>query len=213
MADVFQEIDDELRQDKASRLWKVYGKYLVAVALCIVAAVAGYRFYQEKGQETREHASYLYETAISKAKSGDVRGAIEILGDSVMKDTVGYSLLSKMQQANLAGEKGDYEAALMTFKAISTDESNPAYIRDLALFNYLSTQYKQSSNLENLDQLDSLIKSGSAWKFLALELKGLIILDKGDTARAKLIFKELIEDATTPGGMRVRATELLKVLP
>jgi len=213
LTDVFQEIDDELRQDRASRLWKMYGKYLVALAVCIVAAVAGYRFYQQKNQETREQASHLYETAISKAKSGDVRGAIEILGDPIIKDSDGYAMLSRMQQANLARRNGDYEAVLMTFKGISVDEANPRYIRDLALFNYLATEYKQTSNVKDPDKLDSLIKSGSAWKFLALELKGLIALDREKNDSAKEIFSELVDDKSTPKGIRARATELLKILP
>ena len=44
MSDIFQEIDEELRQDKAARLWKAYGKYLVALAIFIILAIASYRF-------------------------------------------------------------------------------------------------------------------------------------------------------------------------
>ena len=48
MADLFQEIDDELRQDKASRLWRVYGKYVVAAAIVVIISVGGYKFWQQK---------------------------------------------------------------------------------------------------------------------------------------------------------------------
>ena len=44
MSDIFQEIDEDLRQDKAARLWKAYGKYLIALAIFIILAIASYRF-------------------------------------------------------------------------------------------------------------------------------------------------------------------------
>ena len=40
MSDIFQEIDEDLRQDKVARLWKAYGKYLVALAVFIILVIA-----------------------------------------------------------------------------------------------------------------------------------------------------------------------------
>ena len=52
MSDIFQEIDEDLRQDKAARLWKAYGKYLVALAIFIILAIASYRFIEHKMKKT-----------------------------------------------------------------------------------------------------------------------------------------------------------------
>ena len=54
VADLFQEIDDELRQDKASKLWKIYGKYVIAVAVIVIISVASYRFWEQSNLEKAE---------------------------------------------------------------------------------------------------------------------------------------------------------------
>ena len=54
MSDIFQEIDEELRQDKAARLWKAYGKYIVALAIFIILAIASYRFIEHKNEKTEK---------------------------------------------------------------------------------------------------------------------------------------------------------------
>ncbi|HSG94166.1 MAG TPA: hypothetical protein VLA28_01510, partial [Afifellaceae bacterium] len=42
MADIFQEVDEELRRDKAAEVWTRYGRYIIAAAVFIVAATASY---------------------------------------------------------------------------------------------------------------------------------------------------------------------------
>ena len=39
---LFEEIDDELRQDQANKLWQAYGKYIVALCIAIILSVGGY---------------------------------------------------------------------------------------------------------------------------------------------------------------------------
>ena len=43
MADIFDEIDEELKQDRAKQVWLRYGKYVVAAAVAIVPALAPHR--------------------------------------------------------------------------------------------------------------------------------------------------------------------------
>ncbi len=41
MADIFREIDEEVRRDRAAELWKKYGWLLTGLAVLAVAAMAG----------------------------------------------------------------------------------------------------------------------------------------------------------------------------
>ncbi len=41
MADIFREIDEEVRRDKAAELWKKYGWVVTALAVLVVVGVAG----------------------------------------------------------------------------------------------------------------------------------------------------------------------------
>ncbi len=69
MGDIFREIDEELRHDRFEKLWREYGRYVIAGAVVVVLAVAGvsgWRQYQES-QRFADGAQF----AVAKALSDD----------------------------------------------------------------------------------------------------------------------------------------------
>ena len=212
MADLFQEIDDELRQDKASRLWRVYGKYLVAVAIVIIISVGGYKFWQQKQLDDGEKASIAYEAALARSASGDHKGAIDQLNEEEIGTVAGYAALSQMQKANLAMKINDFEAALITFKDIAENDNYPKSINEWASFRYATVRVEKQIDSNALADLDSLIATDSPWRFLAKEIKAIKEIETGNKSAAKAIFSELADDENAPERLRVRAAEFLKIL-
>ena len=208
MSDIFNEIDEELRQDKAARLWKAYGKYLIALAIFIILAIASYRFIEHTQEKNKEQASELYELASEAGRSGDKNAAIELFSDDRFDETIGYAVISKLKKAALAKSNNDLEGMAIVLKEIITNEEIPRYLRDLARLKLFA-----SDNDNNISQLDALIAGDGAWKFLALELKGGIELEGGNLKKARSIFEELTNGANTPNNLRRRTSEILKALP
>lgn len=208
MSDIFNEIDEELRQDKAARLWKAYGKYLIALAIFIILAIASYRFIEHTQEKNKEQASELYELASEAGRSGDKNAAIELFSDDRFDETIGYAVISKLKKAALAKSNDDLEGMAIVLKEIITNEEIPLYLRDLARLKLFA-----SDNDNNISQLDALIAGDGAWKFLALELKGGIELEGGNLKKARSIFEELTNGANTPNNLRRRTSEILKALP
>lgn len=208
MSDIFNEIDEELRQDKAARLWKAYGKYLIALAIFIILAIASYRFIEHTQEKNKEQASELYELASEAGRSGDKNAAIELFSDDRFDETIGYAIISKLKKAALAKSNNDLEGMAIVLKEIITNEEIPLYLRDLARLKLFA-----SDNDNNISQLDALIAGDGAWKFLALELKGGIELEGGNLKKARSIFEELTNGANTPNNLRRRTSEILKALP
>ena len=172
MSDIFQEIDEDLRQDKVARLWKAYGKYLVALAVFIILVIASYRFIEHKNEKNREQTSELYELASETGRSGDKKAAIELLSDEMFDENIGYSIISKLRKAALAKSNNDLEGTEIVLKEIITNEDIPLYLRDLARLKLFA-----SDSDNNSSQLEVLIEEEGPWKFLALELKGGIQLE------------------------------------
>ena len=46
MADIFQEVDEEVRRERARQFWERHGNLVIAVAVVIVLGVGGWRGYQ-----------------------------------------------------------------------------------------------------------------------------------------------------------------------
>ena len=52
MADIFDEIDEELKKDKAQLLWARYGKFVIAAVAAVILAVGsaqGFKAWKERG--------------------------------------------------------------------------------------------------------------------------------------------------------------------
>ena len=212
MADLFQEIDDELRQDKASRLWKLYGKYVVAVAIIIITSVGGYKFWQQKQLDNGEKASIAYEAALARSASGDFKGAIDQLNEEELKLVRGYAALSQMQKANLAMKIKDFEAALITYKNIAENDDYPQSIKEWASFRHVAVRVEKQIDSNASADLDTLIATDSPWRFLAKEIKAVKEIETGNNSGAKAIFSELADDENAPERLRVRAAEFLQTL-
>ena len=212
MADLFQEIDDELRQDKASRLWKLYGKYVIAAAIIIVTSVGGYKFWQQKQLDDGEKASIAYEAALARSASGDFKGAIDQLNEKELGITPGYAALYQMQKANLAMKIKDFEAALITYKDIAENDDYPQSIKEWASFRHAAVRVEKQIDSNASADLDTLIATDSPWRFLAKETKAIKEIEIGNNSEAKAIFSELADDENAPERLRVRAAEFLQTL-
>ena len=212
MADLFQEIDDELRQDKASRLWRVYGKYVVAAAIVVIISVGGYKFWQQKQLDDGEKASIAYETALARSASGDYKAAIDQFNEEEIGAVAGYAALSQMQKANLAMKINDFEAALITLKEIAEHDNYPQSVKEWASFRYAAVRVEKQIDSNASVDLDSLIATDSPWRFLAKEIKAIKEIETGNKSAAKTIFSELADDENAPERLRVRVAEFLKIL-
>ena len=46
MADIFHEVDEEVRRERLQKLWDRYSIYIIALAVLIVAAIGAWRGYE-----------------------------------------------------------------------------------------------------------------------------------------------------------------------
>ncbi len=212
MADIFQEIDEELRQDRAAKLWARYGNYVIAAAVLIVLAVGGYKFWTAQELESRRAQSAAYQDAVARAAAGDVEGAIDALGGLANSADGGYGVLARLHQAALAAKKGDIEAATLAYAAVASDGSAPEILRDLARVRSVAARVETGDPAELRAALSGLTSAGNPWRPMALELQGILAIRTGDAAAARAVFSELADSAETPRGMRARAAEVLKAL-
>ena len=212
MADIFQEIDEELRQDRAAKLWDRYGNYVIAVAVLIVLAVGGYKYWTARDLQNRQAESAAYQEAISRAGAGDIEGAISTLGDLARDAGSGYGVLARLHQAALAARQGDLEAAALAYGTVAADASTPQVLRDLARVRSIAARIETADPVDLRPTLDALAVAGNPWRPMAMELKGILEIKAGDVVAARGIFAGLSDSADTPSGMRARAAEVLKAL-
>ena len=209
MADIFREVDEEVRQENLKKLWKKYGLWFGAVAVVIVVAVAGWQGWKSYDlSQRRAQATLFYQAAELYAKQ-DFQGAEDLLS-GLEGVRSGYDILARFKQAQLAVAQGRAEDAVAIWDGLSEDAV--AGLSDLASLLAALHLLEQGDHSAASMRVARLLRGESGFYSHALELQGLIALEGGDKESARQSFTQLSQDSETPGYLRARAERLLSVI-
>ena len=211
MSDVFQEVDEELRRDKAAELWKRYGNYVVGAAVALVVGTAGYVAWRDYNhRQAVAHSTAFFDATLSAG--ADPGKAIPALDTLARETSGGYAALARLREAALQASGGKRDEAAATYRSVAEDGAAPVELRDLArlLASLQSADKTSAADLEK--QLEALRGSSSPWRFSAYELIALAALRGGDAAKARELFAKISDDSAAPTSMRGRAAEMIAAL-
>lgn len=214
VVDIFDEVEEELREERMQQLLKKYGGVLFAAALLLIGAVAGWKawgWYQERRDMG---AATLYLAASAKAASAGVAGpnhpeAIAAFQLAAASAPDGYRVLARLRQAALMADAGDLPGASVLWDQVSADNSADSLLRDLANLTWCIYHADKGDPGLLEGRLKPLATPGNAWRPLAMEQLALLDLRQGHAEAAKTELKKLAHDATAPIGVRNRANALL----
>ncbi len=211
---LMREIEEELRQEQAKKLWSRFGNYIIAVAVLMVAVVAGYQGWQAYDRSTKQAATERLIGAAQVAESGDVTTAIENFGRVAADSPSGIALLAEFRRASLLAAEGDHAAAQLAYASIASDAGVSASFQDLARVlaagQLLDAQPDQAQAV--IDQLQPIIDGNNVWRHSAREIAAIAAVESGQKDRALDYLQAIVLDPEAPEGLRARAQELLQVI-
>lgn len=204
MTDIFREIEEELRRDKAADFWKRYGNVAIGAAILIVVATGGWRFWQHRELQKAEEAGARYEQALDLSREGKGEDAEKAL-EGLLKDTpAGYQMLARFRLAAEAGKR-NAEAGAAAFDALAADASVGATLQDLARLRAATLRFDSMDAKALAAKLEPLASPTNPWRNSARELLGVAALKAGDYEAAGRWFDQIVSDREAPGGVRQRA--------
>ncbi|WP_420348721.1 tetratricopeptide repeat protein [Pelagibius sp.] len=213
MADIFKEVEEDLRRDKAADWWKRYSLYIYIVAALVVLGTAGYQGWRAYDEKLRGEQSDAYAAALELIESGNEaegRQALRALSDPGGN---GYELLAALTEARLAAEAGDTAAAQEIWTQLSENGSAPQALSGLGALNAVMRDLDDGDPAELRGRLRPLAAVGAPYRFTALELLAAVALKEGDDQEARQILTEITDDPEAPASSRTRAAQLLAALP
>lgn len=206
MADIFDEIDEDLKRDHMQLLWARYGKIVIAAVLAIVLLVAMRQGYTAWQTSRAEASASAYQQAL---QSNDVVGALEAqLGQL----SAGYKMLAQFQIAAEHAASGDFVAAEARYLRLASDGSVDSLYRQAAtlLSVMVAPRDVDVSSLEA--RLSNLETAAGPWQAMALETGAGLALRNGNKDTAVLKYKRIIEMGDVPVGLRQRAQRMIVIL-
>ncbi len=214
MPDIFDEVNEDLRAERARRLLQRYGFLLVIVVVLLVAGVAGWQLWQGRQRGAREAVAGRFIAAMQAAAAPGADGTKAAAGfaDIATDGPSGYRSLARLQEAAAKARAGDVPGALTLWDQVSADEGADRSLRRVADLLWVQHQVDTGEPAVVEGRIQSLLAPDEPWRPLALEARAWLKLRTGDTAGAEAALREIVSSSAAPPGVRARANGLLAKL-
>jgi hypothetical protein len=209
---LFREVDEDLRRDRYSQLWKKYGTLVMIAAVIVVGATAGIVAWRDHQKSVAEKDGDRYAAAALLARDGKTDQAAAAFAALAKDGTAGYRTLARLQEAALLAKKGDVKGAVAVYDALAADDGTDKAFRDLAVVLAAMASVDTADPAALTERLKPLTAEANPWRYSALELTALLAERAGNHKAARDIYTRLADDAEAPGGIRVRARQMLGLL-
>ena len=212
VADIFNEVDEDVRKEKSLALWKAYGKYVIALVILIVAGTAAYVGWQNYQLSRAQAEGAAFEAASTLAAEGSNADAAAAFADLAEEGSKGYSALASLREAAALIDAGEGAKALAVYDRLAADSSvEPAFaaLADLMAGYYL---LDNGTTDQVRSRIAGLIEPGALWNASANELLALSHIKDDDAAKAREVLSLIQNDAEAPDMIKGRASQLLDAL-
>ena len=207
MADIFHEVDEEVRREQFKKLWDRYSIVLIAVAILIVAGIGAWRGYEWYIAKKATEAGAQFEAAITLAEQGKQAEAEAAFAKVAADAPYGYRTLARLRAAAAAAQVKPADA-VKAYDAIAADGSLGAIWQDLAAVRAGMLLVDTAPLAEMQKRLDPLSEPGRIYRHSARELLALSAWKNNDATAAKRYLDMIAADGETPPGTRQRVDVL-----
>ena len=184
MADIFDEVSEELKQDQLIKLWKKYSKLIIILILLIIMSLVSYQAYVIWNKKKIEAISEQYFQAIEKLEDKNYLKSHSLFLNNSQNHKSGYSILSLFGLAETNYQKGKIDEMILNYKTIYDDESIDIYYRNLSRI--LSVLKDNSSSFDQQKLLlEPILRSPNLLQILAAELEVLLFIKFDKIKEAK----------------------------
>jgi len=203
VADIFHEVDEEVRREQLKKLWDRYSIYIIAVALLIVGGIAGWRGYEWWIGKQAAAAGAAFEQAVTLSEEGKLAEAQTAFDKLAAEAPGGYAVLARLRAAaGLVGSKPD--EAVKAYDALAADPVLGAALQDLAAVRAGMLRVDAAPFDEMQRRLDALATSDRAFRHSARELLALSAWRHQNFAAARKYADMITSDGEAPPAMRNR---------
>lgn len=187
---------EEEQIDALKTWWQENGKSTVLIIVVTLAAVFGWRGWQDHQQSQAGDASAMFDQLLAAdaavQKNGQVTVTAETLAETIKSayGSLSYGQFAALYKAKYAVLKGDNAAAAEELKWV-IDQDPEAAVKSQAEMRLAQVYFAQTEYDQALDLIKGLESTGFGPD--ALELKGDILLKQGDSDAALAAYRQARE--------------------
>jgi|AACY02.1.fsa_nt_gi hypothetical protein len=206
MANIFREVDEDIRKERYINLFRKYGVYVIAIIVIIVGTLAGIQFYS--GYQVNKNEMLFAEYInIIENNSDDT---LEKLSDSGNTSNLFLNGMYLLKRSDLLVASGQIDqATLLLSEAIENNALNKIH-NDVAIYKLLMINIETLSIEEIKSYQNKLISEVDAF-YLTEELIAIKFLIEGQKEDAIKKFSELSTNNSVPIEIKNRSAVFIKI--
>ena len=206
MANIFREVDEDIRKERYINLFRKYGVYVIAIIVIIVGTLAGIQFYS--GYQVNKNEMLFAEYInIIENNSDDT---LEKLSDSGNTSNLFLNGMYLLKRSDLLVASGQIDqATLLLSEAIENNTLNKIH-NDVAIYKLLMINIETLSLEEIKSYQNKLISEVDAF-YLTEELIAIKFLIEGQKEDAIKKFSELSTNNSVPIEIKNRSAVFIKI--
>jgi hypothetical protein len=210
LADIFHEVDEEVRRERLQKLWERYSIYIIALGVLIVAGIGGWRGYDYWQAKQAAEAGANFEAALTLSEQGKHAEAEQAFAKIAAEAPAGYRVLARFRAAAELAQSKPAEA-VKAYDQLAADGALGPTLQDLASLRAAMLLADKAPLAEMQKRLQPLTEAGRSFRASAREMLALSAWHNHDAAAARKYIDMIAADAETPPGARARA-EVLSAL-
>ncbi|MEE2694283.1 MAG: tetratricopeptide repeat protein [Pseudomonadota bacterium] len=212
MGDIFQEVDDEVRQARLMRLWAKYGRYLILALASIVVATGAKVGWDELRIRQMVAQSTMFSAGIDLAESGQHEQAALAFNTLANESGTGYSQLAALREAAALVDSGQPSNAISVYDELANAPDTQPLLAELSTILAAIQRLEQGLWNEAVSSLEPIALGSGPWQYLSQEIMALSRIQAGELGEARELLAALADDPTTPATIRTRARKVLAAI-
>ncbi len=208
----YREVDEELRKEQLTNVWKRYGLLIVGGVLLLLVGLGGFLWWQQRQEAQAGERGERLVAAFEDVQAGRTKAANPKLDQLAAEDAEGIRAAALLTKADLAIQDGNLPAAAAAFRQVAENQEFAEPYRQVALIRQTTVEFDRIAPAEVIRRLQPLAVAGGPWFGSAGELVAIAHMKQGQPARAAPIFAAMAKDEKLPSSIRSRAVQMAGAL-
>jgi len=223
LPDIFDEVEEDLRAERARSFGRRYAGLAAAAVVLIVLGTTAYVWWSQHQEEATQAIADRFIAAAQKADKADrpmggldrdqAKQAEDVFADIAAHGPAGYKVLAQLRLAALQWKLGQTKQAITTWQDVSDNSAAPKLLRDFATLTSAQNQVDTADPVLLHQTVAALTDAGNPWAAVAEEVITLIDLRQGKAREAGEVMRRLSTDPMAPQGIRQMVDALITTLP
>ena len=210
MADIFDEVSEDLRKDQYKQIWLKYKKIIISLVSIFVLSVIAFKYIQHYQEKKKIEVATLYFNGLNEIKNKNYDKAEDIFKEIIKSADLGYTVLSHFKLASIYLNKKDFQSMERNYnKIINLDKINKSY-KEYALFLKI-TNSPNINNNKKIALLKPILTSPGEFQPIASELEILYLIENKKLENAKNKLEKLLKQKNISNNQKNRLNTINEI--